>query len=64
MPLLPGRSKETISKNIAREIDAGKPRDQAVAIAYRKAGKSRAEIQPYGGTTTRPVRRPGYGKLL
>ena len=41
MPLKSGKSKKTISKNIATEIRAGKPRDQAVAIAYSKARKSK-----------------------
>lgn len=41
MPLKKGSSKKTIGKNIATEIRAGKPKDQAVAIAYSKAGKSK-----------------------
>jgi hypothetical protein len=41
MPLKKGSSKATISKNIRTEIRAGKPVNQAVAIAYKKAGKSR-----------------------
>jgi hypothetical protein len=36
MPLLSG--KKNVSKNIKTEIAAGKPRRQAVAIAYSKAG--------------------------
>jgi len=43
MPLKSGKSKKVISENIATERRAGKPRDQAVAIAYAKAGKSRAK---------------------
>ena len=38
--LLPGSSREAISKNIATEMEAGKPQKQAVAIAMSKAGKS------------------------
>lgn len=41
MPLKSGKSKKVISENIATEIRAGKPRDQAIAIAYSKAGKSK-----------------------
>ena len=41
MPLKKGKSKKTISKNIATEIRAGKDPKQAAAIAYSVAGKSR-----------------------
>lgn len=41
MPLKSGKSKKTISQNIATEVRAGRPVKQAVAIAYSKAGKSR-----------------------
>ena len=37
MPLKKGKSK--ISENIRREIKAGKPRKQAIAIAMSKAKK-------------------------
>lgn len=38
MPLVKGKSKEAISKNIKTEKAAGKPQPQAVAIALRTAG--------------------------
>ena len=45
MPLETGSSKEAISKNIATEREAGKPEQQAVAIAMHEAGKSKADAE-------------------
>jgi len=41
MPLKKGSSRKVISANIRKEMHAGKPQRQAIAIAYRKAGKAR-----------------------
>lgn len=41
MPLKSGSSKKTIASNIKTEMAHGKPQKQAVAIAMRKAGKSK-----------------------
>ena len=40
-PLKKGSSDKTVSANIRREMKAGRPQKQAVAIALRSAGKSR-----------------------
>lgn len=44
MPLKKGKSKKTISENIKTEMEAGRPQDQAVAIALNTARKSGAKI--------------------
>lgn len=48
MPLLTGKKAKTragMSENIKREMNAGKPQKQAIAIAYSKAreGKKRTK---------------------
>ena len=41
MPLKKGRSKKVVGENIATEMKAGKPKDQAIAIAMSKAGEKK-----------------------
>ena len=48
MPLEKGKSKKAISRNIEREVAAGKPQKQAVAIALNTARKSGAKIKRKG----------------
>lgn len=41
MPIDPGKSRATLSKNIRKEMLKGKPQNQAIAIAMNKAGMSK-----------------------
>lgn len=41
MPLKKGKSKKVLGENIAELIRSGKPKKQAVAIAYNNAGLSK-----------------------
>ena len=41
MPLMRGKSKEAFEKNVKTEIDAGKPQDQSLAIAYSLKRRSK-----------------------
>jgi hypothetical protein len=44
MPLEKSKSKKAIGHNIAAEIEAGKPKKQAIAIALDVARKAGAKI--------------------
>lgn len=41
MPLEAGRSLDVVKRNIVELVHSGRPQKQAVAIAYKTAGKSK-----------------------
>lgn len=55
MPLVKGYSKKSIGKNIGKEMKAGKPQKQAIAIALntaRAAAKKAGKSMPVRGSRT------------
>jgi hypothetical protein len=55
MPLKKGYSKKTIGTNIGKEINAGKPKNQAIAIAMDTARKAASDAG-------KPAKAPPPGK--
>lgn len=49
MPLIKGKSKKSFGKNVEKEMDAGKPQDQALAIAYQVQRKNKKKKMYDGG---------------
>lgn len=59
MPLIKSKSKKAFSKNVATEMDSGKPQPQALAISYsikRKAGKKK--MADGGPVSAKSEKRP------
>jgi len=56
MPLKKGSSKKTISSNIAAEMRAGKPANEAKAIAYSEARQTVKGTRTTGHGIEHPTR--------
>jgi hypothetical protein len=61
MPLEKGSSREVVSRNIATEREAGKPEDQAVAIALKEAGLSHQKDAAMPAAQPKEHRAPSPG---
>lgn len=49
MPLINGSSQKSVSKNIATEMNSGKPQKQSIAIALSEARRARKRKLAFGG---------------
>lgn len=54
MPLYPGKSKRTFSRNVKAEMDAGKPQKVALAISYAKQAEKPAKERKLPSASGRP----------
>lgn len=54
MPLILGKSKEAFNKNVGKEMHAGKPQKQALAIAYNVMRKNRKKMADGGSVSLDP----------
>lgn len=52
MPLMQSKSKKAFSKNVEKEMDAGKPQKQSLAIAYNVKRKNERKKMATGGAIT------------
>ncbi|MGC1879543.1 MAG: DUF6496 domain-containing protein [Rhabdochlamydiaceae bacterium] len=63
MPLVKGKrstTREGISQNIRREVHAGRPQKQAIAIALSQARRSGAKIPKKKKKNTKTTSRIGF----
>jgi hypothetical protein len=54
MPLIKSKSKQAVGKNIKKEEEAGKPHNQAIAIALEVQRRAKARKMADGGTVPAP----------
>ena len=62
MPLIKSKSKRAFQKNISKEVAAGKPVKQAVAIAYDVAGKAKRTGEKISATMKKDSKSKGKKK--
>ena len=61
MPLIQGKSKKSFGKNVGKEMEAGKPQKQALAIAFSVQRKNKKKMAD-GGTLGDAIGYPGSKK--
>lgn len=59
MPLITGKSKQAFQKNIKSEVGAGKPLNQALAIAYSKKREAEHRRKMWAGGEVEPMHAEG-----
>lgn len=50
MPLIKSKSKKAFGKNVEKEMDAGRPQKQALAIAYATQRRAKGKKMAHGGS--------------
>jgi hypothetical protein len=59
MPLIKGKSEKSFKKNVATEVEAGKPLKQSLAIAYDVQRKAKAK-KAHGGNPAENASTPAF----
>jgi len=59
MPLEKSTSKEAFGRNVAAEVNAGKPQKQAVAIAYSEKRQAAKRLRSRGAISAKAAKKRG-----
>lgn len=62
MPLIKSKSKQAFGDNVKKEMDAGKPQPQALAIAYSTQRHAKKKRMAMGGAVESPTQSKAYSR--